>query len=164
MTSRPFTVRRAVPGDEPTLRQLRLEALTDAPEAFCSTYDRELARTTADWQRWISRGVTLLLEESGVARGLVAGVWDAEDPSIVHIKSMWVHPALRGAGGADALVVEHLAWARTVGARLVRLDVIATNDRARRFYERHEFRATGPPSVREGDCREQLRMERAPGS
>jgi len=48
MTFVPVTVRRAVPGDEPILRTLRLEALAEAPEAFGSTYDRELARTTAD--------------------------------------------------------------------------------------------------------------------
>ena len=66
-------VRRAGLGDEPTLRALRLEALTEAPEAFGSTYDRELARTTADWRRWLAPGVTLLLEVSDEARGLVAG-------------------------------------------------------------------------------------------
>lgn len=51
MTFRRTTVRRAAPGDAPTLRTLRLEALAEAPEAFASTYHRELARTTPDWQR-----------------------------------------------------------------------------------------------------------------
>jgi hypothetical protein len=91
------TVRRAVLGDEPILRTLRLEALAGAPETFGSTYDRELARTTADWRRWLSPGVTLLLEEDGTARGLVAGMHDALDPGTVHLMAMWVHPVLRGA-------------------------------------------------------------------
>jgi hypothetical protein len=34
-------VRRAMAGDEPILRALRLEAMSDAPQAFGSTYDRE---------------------------------------------------------------------------------------------------------------------------
>jgi hypothetical protein len=34
------TMRRAVLGDEPNLRKLRLEALAEAPEAFGSTYGR----------------------------------------------------------------------------------------------------------------------------
>jgi ribosomal protein S18 acetylase RimI-like enzyme len=157
---RPFTVRRAVPGDEPLLRALRLEALTEAPEAFGSTYTRELARTTADWQRWLAPGVTIILEDVRKARGLVAGLHDAQDSGIVHLMAMWVHPDLRGSGAADVLVNEHLTWARTAGARLVRLGVIATNSRARRLYERHGFRLTGRETVRETDGRLELEMER----
>jgi hypothetical protein len=54
--------RRAALGDEPVLRELRLQALSEAPDAFGSTYERELARTTSDWQRWLSPGVTFILE------------------------------------------------------------------------------------------------------
>ena len=158
--SQQLAVRRAVPGDEPILRALRLEALTEAPEAFGSTYARELARTTEDWRRWLAPGVTLILEEAGTARGLVAGVHDAEDPGVVHLMAMWVHPELRGSGAADALVREHLNWAGSVHARLVRLGVIATNSRARRLYERHGFRLTGRQTVRGADERVELEMER----
>ena len=154
------TVRRAVPGDEPVLRALRLEALTEAPDAFASTHARELARTPEDWRRWLSPGVTLVLEHDGSARGLVAGMHDAGEPAVVSLLSMWVHPHLRGSGAADALVKEHLAWARHEGAKLVRLDVMATNDRARRFYERHGFRLTGRQTLREADGRIELGMER----
>ena len=160
MASHSFTVRRAVPGDEPVLRNLRLEALTEAPEAFCSTYERELARTTADWQRWMAPNVTVILEERGVARGLVSGRHDPDEPGVVHLMSMWVHPAMRASGAADALVHEYLAWANEAGAKLVRLEVIAANDRARRFYERHGFQRQGPDVAREGEARQQLRMER----
>jgi hypothetical protein len=38
-------VRRAMPGDEPILRALRLQALSDTPDAFGSTYERELGHT-----------------------------------------------------------------------------------------------------------------------
>ncbi len=136
----------------------------EAPEAFTSTYQREIARTTADWQRWISQGITLILEEGGSARGLVAGMPDAQDPAIVYLMAMWLHPDLRGSGAADALVAEHLAWARSVGAGFVRLHVIATNGRARRLYERHGFRLTGRQVVREGDGRVELQMECSLGS
>jgi ribosomal protein S18 acetylase RimI-like enzyme len=160
MTSPSFTVRRAVLGDEPILRSLRLEALTEAPEAFCSTYERELARTTQDWQRWLSPNVTVILEQRGMARGLVSGRRDADESGVVHLMSMWLHPAMRGSGAAEALVNEYLGWARDVNAKVVRLDVIAANERARHFYERHGFVRVGPDVAREGDGRQQLRMER----
>src|SRR5438094_4936496 len=71
-----FEVRRAVIGDEPVLRSLRLQALTDSPRSFSSTYERELARTTQDWQRWMAPGVTFILVAEGEPRGLVAGSCD----------------------------------------------------------------------------------------
>jgi ribosomal protein S18 acetylase RimI-like enzyme len=159
-----FTVRRAVFGDEPSLRAVRLETIAEAPNAFCTTRERELARTAEDWRRWISPGFTLILEQSGVARGLVSGRIDAGDPTIAYLAAMWVHPDLRASGAADALVVEHLACARDNGANLVRLEVFATNERARRLYERHGFRATGHETAREGDGRPQIQMERTLGA
>lgn len=89
----------------------------------------------------------------------MAGVIDADEPGVVHLMAMWVDPALRGSGAADALVDEHLAWARAVGATLLRADVFATNHRARRLYERHGFRSTGRETVRH-DGRVELHLER----
>src|ERR1700675_1575240 len=106
------SVRRAVLGDEPILRDLRLQALSDEPDAFGSTYEREMARTTADWQRWLSPGVTFFLYEPAEARGMVAGVRDESDPAIVHLMAMWVHPRIRGSGGASELAAAVVAWAR----------------------------------------------------
>jgi GNAT superfamily N-acetyltransferase len=142
-----FVVRRAVIGDEAALRELRVQALTDAPNAFASTLERELARTTEDWRRWMSPGVTFLLETEGEARGLVAGVRDAADAAVVHLMAMWVHPNFRGTGGADALVESVKSWAGEVGAREVRLKVVEKNERAKRCYEKAGFRATGKKGV-----------------
>ena len=159
MTSIRVDVRRAVPGDEATLRALRLQALTDDPDAFGSTYERELARTTADWQRWLAPGVTFIVNHGDEARGLVAGAHDANDRAIVQLMAMWVHPALRGTGAAAALVAALLAWAAAQGGRDVRLLVIARNDRARRFYERHGFTATGRQLLRERDGATEIEMQ-----
>ncbi len=142
-----FTVRRAVVGDEPVLIAVRLQALTDSPGAFSSTYERELARTTDDWRRWLAPGVTFLLEAGGEACGMVAGVRDAQDSSVVHLMAMWVHPNHRGTGTADALVSSVKVWAAEVGATQVRLNVVESNGRARRCYERAGFRATGRQGV-----------------
>ena len=161
-----MSLRRAVIGDEPILRELRLQALSDAPDAFGSTYERELARTTADWQRWLSPGVTFILEEPQGASGIVAGGRDASDPAIVHLMAMWVHPRRRGTDAGDRLVAAVLSWARTEAAKAVRLNVVGSNVRARRFYERNGFRPTGQEAVRERDGQIEVQMERAvdPGS
>jgi len=144
-----FEIRRAVIGDEKVLRALRLEALDDSPSAFGSTYERELARTAEDWQRWLAPGVTFILETGGEPRGLVAGGRDPQDSSVVHLMAMWVHPHFRGTGAADLLVSSVKAWALEVGATEVRLQVVESNSRARRCYERAGFRATGRRGVME---------------
>ncbi len=159
-----FKVRRVVIGDEPVLRALRLQALTDSPGAFSSTYERELARTTEDWRRWLAGGVTFILEADGEPRGLVAGRRDAQNSSIVHLMAMWVHPDLRGTGTAHALVSSVKAWAAEVGATQVRLKVVETNSRARQFYERAGFRATGHKGVVEksGDIEMEMTSDTFP--
>ena len=143
-----------------TLRALRLQALADAPDAFGSTYERELARTVDDWRRWLSPGATFILEDRLAACGLVACARDAADATIVHLMAMWVAPAARGSGAADALVNQVIAWARADGARVVRLQVVEDNVRARRLYERHGFRVTGVTRVRERDGAVELDVER----
>jgi GNAT superfamily N-acetyltransferase len=154
-------VRRALPGDESILRALRLEALTDAPEAFGSTYDRELARTMSDWQRWTSPGATFILDTRDGPRGLAAGQHDAADPHVVHLMAMWVHPALRGSGAAETLVAAVTDWAASEGAKTVRLDVFQANARARRFYARLGFRESGDLAPHARDGRIEVRMDRA---
>lgn len=149
-------LRRAVPGDEEILRGLRLQALSEAPGAFGSTYERELSRTKQEWQQWIASGVTFILGD----RGIVAGRRDADDALVVHLMAMWLHPEDRGSGAADTLVAAILAWARTEGATVVRLEVMQANMRARRFYERNGFRQTGHETVHERSGQLELKMER----
>jgi GNAT superfamily N-acetyltransferase len=153
-----FQVRRAQFGDEPALKALRVEALTDAPEAFGSTLERELARAPEDWQAWLSRGATFFLEANYKAFGLVAVVPDRDDESVVHLMSMWVHSDFRGAGGADLLVSSVKSWAAEMGASQVCLRVIENNSRAERFYRRMGFRPTGRRYVRERDGMIEIEM------
>jgi ribosomal protein S18 acetylase RimI-like enzyme len=157
----PGRIRRAIDGDEPTLRALRLEALLESPDAFGSTYEREHARTPADWRRWLSPDATFILDAGGQPRGLVAGVRDRDQPGIVWLMAMWVHPSARQTGAADALITAVVDWAAEKGAREVRLHVIKDNDRAARCYARNAFRVTGRRAVRERDGAIELEMTRA---
>jgi ribosomal protein S18 acetylase RimI-like enzyme len=153
------SVRRAVPGDEALLKKLRLQALSDVPAAFGSTYERELARTIADWQRWFSPGVTLLWSDADEPFGLVAGMRDDADAGIAHLMAMWVHPSFRGSGAADDLVGALVAWARSEEFALLRLNVMQDNLRAVRFYQRCGFRLTGNQSPHQHTGQIELQMD-----
>jgi GNAT superfamily N-acetyltransferase len=60
-----------------------------------------------------------------------------------HLVAMWVEPAFRGTTTATDLVEAVCRWAGERGARTVALWVADGNDRARRFYDRLGFAATG---------------------
>ena len=156
-----MNVRRATFDDIGTLRSLRLQALVDSPDAFGSTYARELARTDNDWRRWIEPHPTFLLCEATLeATGIVAGVRDEDDPTTAILMAMWVAPSSRGTGGGDLLVSAVLGWADETEAVSVRLWVTDGNEHARRLYERHGFALTGRELVRDRDGRTEIEMSR----
>jgi len=158
-----MSVRRAVLGDEAIVRDLRLRALADAPDAFDSTLERESAMAPSDWSRWISSGATFLFEHPDGPRGIAAGVLYDGEPDAVLLISMWVDPAFRGSGAADALVASVIAWAESEGAAEVVLHVGKANARARRFYERIGFRLVGEEFVSPGNRIVEVEMRVALG-
>jgi RimJ/RimL family protein N-acetyltransferase len=149
MVTATFTIRRAQPGDELVLRDLRITALTDSPGAFSSTLEREMNRTAENWRTWVTPpSVTFILESAERKPcGLVAGALDKADPSIALLMSMWVHPSHRGTGAASRLIALIQQWAAESRARELRLSVVEQNAIARRCYERAGFRTTGRHSV-----------------
>jgi len=64
-----------------------------------------------------------------------------DDPApFAQIHDVYVKPEYRGQGVADMLIAEAERFARSNGARLMRLGVLNGNGRARTFYSRHGFR------------------------
>jgi ribosomal protein S18 acetylase RimI-like enzyme len=85
--------------------------------------------------------------------GLLWAKCDADDAGIVNLFQMWVAPEARGRGVASALLDEAVVWARTIGARLVRLGVVISNQAALRLYLRHGFSKAGEPApIRPGSA------------
>ena len=138
-------VREAVAGDWRALRDIRLAALRDAPEAFGSTYEQQVTFGEADWQRRIARGGTFLayLPEVSASEpvGLAGGY--QEGPGLVELVSMYVRPRARGRGVGEALLASVIEWAGARDAASVHLWVTETNRPARLLYERCGFTLTG---------------------
>jgi GNAT superfamily N-acetyltransferase len=137
------TVRETVAGDWQALRDIRLEALRTAPDAFGSTYEREANRGEEHWHNRIARGGTFLAYLPGAPdpAGLIGGY--AEDRQTVELVSMYVRPSARGRGVGEALVATVVDWANTMNATTVHLWVTETNAPARALYERCGFALTG---------------------
>lgn len=144
MTAARYRVRRAEAGDWEASRAIRLQALAEAPLAFASTLEREVAFTADQWRQRIAGGGQLLAESpAGEVVGTATGVTDPEDPTTVLLVAMFVAGAARGTGVAAELVAAVVDRARADGARRVRLHVVETNLVAERLYARCGFVRTG---------------------
>ena len=125
------------------MRDVRLEALRDAPQAFASTYEREAAFGETDWQRRIAGGGNFLAyaPELDAAPVGIAGGFEAK-PGTIELVSLWVRPHAREHGVGEALVEAVVGWAWAKSTARVHLWVTETNTTARLLYERCGFRPT----------------------
>lgn len=141
-------IRAVAPDDWQVMRDVRLEALREAPYAFGSTYAREALFTEAQWRGRISdRPVTYLAylpdltEHAGIA-----GVYVEDDGTasgVADLVSMWIRPTARGQKVGEALIEAVTGWARSRGFHVLYLWVTESNAPARHLYERCGFTETG---------------------
>ena len=139
-------------GDWATLRDLRLRALADAPDAFGSTLEAEERMSEADW---IGRAapladsppcINLIAELGEEPVGLAYACLDAADPGRANLYSMWVDPSARRSGLGRAIVERVAAWALSADAGRLVLEVTEGNRAALGLYERAGFTLTGERS------------------
>lgn len=138
-TSAPL-VRRLTPADALSLRQLRLDALRETPEAFGSSYEEEHTLTLDDIRGWIAPADDSAMFGVFAHDALAGMVGVARQRKLkmrhkAHIWSMYVAPDRRGQGLARLLMraaIEHAAGMR--GVRKVQLSVTANNDAAFNLY------------------------------
>jgi len=161
-------VRTARPDEWRRVRDLRLRALADSPDAFGSTFERERSHAKRDWLRWISGwegGVNRLVVavDGGAWIGMAVGSRTGDDDR-AHLYAMWVDPRSRRSGVGRRLVEAVLAWAGAEGATEIQLGATAINRAAVVFYERLGFADTGERhALREGSALEVVVMRRGLG-
>ena len=134
-------VRATTTTDWQALREIRLQALLDAPEAFASTHAREAALGEDEWRQRASRDGSFIAFLPEVCPAGLGGGYLAE-PGVVDLIGMFVRPQARGCGVGEAVVDAIAEWARQQGASTVHLWVTETNSRARLLYERCGFAVT----------------------
>lgn len=125
------------------LRELRLRALDDEPDAYGSSASAEHHQDERAWRRLAAIGPWWLAVDGDDDVGLVAGGRREGDDATRWVYSMWVDPRWRGRDVASALLDAVVTWATEEGATRLGLDVTDRVPRARRFYERYGFVTTG---------------------
>ncbi len=138
-------------------RALRLRALKESPEAFCSTYSGSIQLPDEDWQERL-RGLDPSLERPLVARvaNVDAGMgWvhiDPAEPRTAHLLQMWVPPEHRGRGLGRELLSDAITWAKQNGASKMVLGVTTGDSPARVMYESAGFVAVGDEELLRSDA------------
>jgi GNAT superfamily N-acetyltransferase len=101
------------------LREVRLRALADAPDAFASTLEREAAFPEDVWRQRVQGGpasANFIVREDAVGVG-IAAVIPEPVPGRMQLVGMWVDPQHRHRGIAQALIGEAVRWSREHQAR-----------------------------------------------
>ena len=164
------TIERINPTQWRLLRDLRLSALLDSPDAFGQSYEDAVGQPDAEWKQTAEaashgdRRVWFIgRNESGEAVGIVQARRRPPDDCLLF--SMWVAPSARRSGAGRALVQAVSDWGVSWGATRVVLWVVAGNEAAMRFYERIGFRTQhNGPDAESGYAYGAIAMERPTAS
>ena len=141
MTDRsPAQIRRLVPADARLFREIRLEALQQAPEAFGSTFEQECSQSLGQFEEVLTRADVFGAFRNADLLGM-AGYRTQAGAKKAHKGYLWgmyVRAIARGTGIAKPLVEAVLDHARQ-HVELVQLTVVAENETAQRLYRRCGF-------------------------
>lgn len=146
-----ISVRPIAPHEWQKYRDIRLQALQDAPDAFGSTWAAEAAQADDHWSARIAAATAsdmdraLFVVNGKAVCGLVWCKLSAAEPGVADIYQMWVAPTARGLGAGRALLSQALAWAKNRGAQRVRLGVMVADSPAMHLYRSHGFAPMGQP-------------------
>jgi ribosomal protein S18 acetylase RimI-like enzyme len=161
MTRAVLEIRLLRPDEWQVLRDVRLQALCDAPHAFAADPQQELLLSDDQWRQRLRTAVWVVATEDDAVIG-IAGLVRGDPAEPEHVESVWVAPAHRHRGVSTRLLrrVEEIARGRQLSD--LWLWVMEDNLLAQQVYARFGFRWTGERKLI--DVRRQLvecRMRRA---
>lgn len=139
-------VRALGEADWEEFRGIRLQALTESPEAFAAELGEEQAFDEDFWRLRLRRSTRFVAETPQGPLGMVclgrAHDDDGEVPGVGEIFGLWVHPDARGTGVATRLMKAGAERAREDGLSHVTFWVGTDNGKAVAFASGMGFRPT----------------------
>lgn len=126
------------------LKDIRLRALKESPDAFLATYEEEFGYFADRWQAEFDRGKWYVCVRDGQPTGLLGVTREPDTPhDECFLEYIWVSPDRRREHVASDMVSAVLDDLRITGVRTVYLWVLDGNDTAVGLYERLGFTRTG---------------------
>ncbi len=138
-------ISRLTPADWSKYRDLRLESLHEAPQAFLSTVEETEQSLTEEWQRKI-KNMFFAINDDDKVMGMIGGFRQnkAKTNHTFKIVSFYVSPKYRGQGIGSQLLEEILNYARSLsGVTKIELSVATTQQAAVKLYQQAGFKKIG---------------------
>jgi ribosomal protein S18 acetylase RimI-like enzyme len=152
-------IRVATSDDLPQLFALYDEFVAEMPEPDYDPLD--LVHERQEIEECVRTEVALVAEEDGKLVGLALAHMKSD--RLGFLTDLYVRPEAREAGIARTLMHRTTELLRERGAEFVRLEVLATNARARALYERWGFELEELKLIADAAALEQRLGEREPG-
>jgi ribosomal protein S18 acetylase RimI-like enzyme len=128
------------------LKEIRLEALRESPQAFLSTHKKEQSWSRDQWLAEFERGDWSVGYEAEQAVCLIGATRTPGMPTHeCYLEYVWVAPGQRGKGVAAGLLTFTFSRLRAAGVRTAFLYVLDDNAAARRLYKRLGFISANEP-------------------
>ncbi len=139
------SITRMRPDEWDRVRATRLRALTDAPDAFGTTFAEDEVRPLAEWRTRLENAdaATFLASDHDRDVGIAVGFGPPGQSALATLNAMWVAPEARGLGLGRALVDAVIDWARGAGYQRLLLEVATENAPAVSLYARMGFEPNG---------------------
>ena len=135
------TIRRATRADIPAVMDCLAAAFAPYQSRYTPGAYQDTVLTVEAAERRLGEMTVLVAEDAsgGVVGTIAAAAYAGEG----HLRGMAVRPGQQGRGAADRLLHAAEAELQRLGCTRVTLDTTKPLERARRFYERCGYRATG---------------------
>lgn len=146
-------IERIKPHQGELLRELRLRALQDAPDAFLENYDDARNQSLEHWEERAKRNAISSSSTyffgffDGNLLGMVGAYISGDEPDVTNLCAMWVAPEARQKGLGKTLVERALIWANEAHTEKVRLWFNSEDAGAEQFYRSCGFKDTGVTAV-----------------
>jgi RimJ/RimL family protein N-acetyltransferase len=140
-----FSIRQLGAGDEAAYRAIRLEALTNHPEAFVASAEGFSQKTDAEMTETLNSLTVFAAETDSGSLGGIAAFYQAEGRKEHHrgwLIQVYVKPQHRGSGMAQAMIERVIAHAQNHVIQL-HLGVWSENEPALKLYKRLGFSIYG---------------------
>jgi ribosomal protein S18 acetylase RimI-like enzyme len=151
------------PDEWPELRDIRLSALKEAPDAFLASYAEEREYDESRWRAEFARCDWHIGFENDRAIGLLGCTRqiDLPDPG-PYLEYLWVSPDARRRGMAFKLLSHVVDGLRRSGVQTAYLWVLDGNEAAVRVYQRVGFVSSNhsqPLATRPGRREEKMQLD-----
>jgi ribosomal protein S18 acetylase RimI-like enzyme len=147
----------------PILREIRLTALSQAPDLFLARYDDEINFDEIRWRAEFDRGQWSVGLNRRHPVSLLGSTREAHTPwSECFLEYLWVSPEWRYGGLGYGMLVHAIERLRKEGVRTAFLWVLDGNDTAVRLYRRLGFVSANhrqPLADRPGRTEELMRLD-----